>query len=920
METNLQRLSQCLLDTLSPDSELRQAAEALLLDAAGLPEYGLTVLRLVGDSSDDQTRHVASVAFKNHLRSRWLSDGISPIADSEKEKIKTCIVSLMESYSLSPLIKSQLSEAMIVIGQKDYLKSWPTFLSSLISQLKVATLAHDYATINGILGTADSVFKKFRQKYMTDDQLLDLKYCHDTFSEPLIIMFKSTDSLFQTTGTSSSNTMVNLKPLIESQKLCCCICLSLSFQVLPEYFKNNMRSLMLPLASYLQPFANPELVEVVNDLRCAVIAFIDLSIEKHEKYFEGYVSEFVRLIFPLVQDSRHEIATSAIKYLTTVSTSSHHYLFGDDTAIKTICLEAVIPNVFLRVEEEELFDMNYMEFIRRDIEPSGVDNRRRMASELLKGLATNYASQVVCVVLLELQRLHSSFLENRAALWRNEVCVIDLVISVGDISPGDFVQMAFKKIILSELHSFDNGSYPMLKARCLKFLAMFSANVQKPVGIELFMDLARLLQAESNVVHSYAASCIEKLLLVKEEGGKSRYVARDIDEVLIMRNLFDALKLLESEENPFVMKCITCVLSVSEMSGDDAATSYIVGLTAVLKEICKLPKNSVFNQHVFESIALLLRRAYERDIPPTSAFEIILFPRVKMILDRKLADFMPYALQLMAQFIELNNASSDYIMDICLVHDLDSKNLAGLVRLIQTVLPLAPENFNHTEKQGFCLLCIVFKELRPTRIDMEHVLTVLFQLFQANKTIRFQKTLLLFFSLVVVIKGQGYLEESLNSLQENLFFDFLDAVWIPSLISIMDWENREKKLAAVAATNVLGNLKYHQSLQSGRRWGKLLNSIISLVLCDEKSAYEIEVIEDVGDRENYLIIHKAIKKEDHVEGIKDPKELLVYTVSQLSRLVHPPSVLQNIIAENLNQSNKVNWVQLCTNYKARCGF
>ena len=78
-----------------------------------------------------------------------------------------------------------------------------------------------------------------------------------------------------------------------------------------------------------------------------------------------------------------------------------------------------------------------------------------------------------------------------------------------------------------------------------------------------------------------------------------------------------------------------------------------------------------------------------------SAFEMILFPSVKMNLDRKLEDFMPYALQLMAQFIELDNASSDDIREICLSQDLDSENLAGLVRLIQTVLPIAPETFIH---------------------------------------------------------------------------------------------------------------------------------------------------------------------------------------------------------------------------------
>ncbi|CAN6843885.1 unnamed protein product [Brassica oleracea var. botrytis] len=169
---------------------------------------------------------------------------------------------------------------------------------------------------------------------------------------------------------------------------------------------------------------------------------------------------------------------------------------------------------------------------------------------------------------------------------------------------------------------------------------------------------------------------------------------------------------------------------------------------------------------------------------------------------------MPYALQLMAQFIELDNASSDDIMEICLSQDLDSENLAGL---------------------------------------------------------------------------------------ENLFVDFLDAIWIPSLKSIMG-ENHERKLAAVAATKVLGDLKYHQNPQAATRWGKMLNSVITLVLCPEKT-------EDVGDSENSLIIHNAIRKEDHAEGIKDPKEHLVHAVSHLSRLDHP-GMLQSIIAENLDQPNK----------------
>ncbi|XP_013724715.1 exportin-2-like [Brassica napus] len=258
---------------------------------------------------------------------------------------------------------------------------------------------------------------------------------------------------------------------------------------------------------------------------------------------------------------------------------------------------------------------------------------------------------------------------------------------------------------------------------------------------------------------------------------------------------------------------------------------------------------------------------------------------------------MPYALQLMAQFIELDNASSDDIMEICLSQDLDSENLAGLVRLIQTVLPIAPETFIHVLPYALTISKRLVSSPRTEK--------------QCNRTVKFQKALLLFFSLLVVVKGGGYLEESINSIQENLFLDFLHAIWIPSLKSIMG-ENHERKLAAVAATKVLGDLKYHQNPQAATRWGKMLNSVISLVLCPEKT-------EDVGDSENSLIIHNAIRKEDHAEGIKDPKEHLVHAVSHLSRLDHP-GMLQSIIAENLDQPNKVAWDQLCTAYKASCGF
>lgn len=225
-----EKLSQCLLSALSKDSEVRQGAEKLIFDAAHLPEYGRILLQVVAESRDDQIRHAASVTFKNYLRSRWLPDGdsgVSPIADSEKEQIKKLIVSLMESSSLSPRIKIQLNEALIFIGIKDYLNFLPRIVSQL--HLHLAAMAPDYASVNSILWTADSIFREFRQENLTPDQLIDLKICHDTFYPVLLSTFHKTDLLFGTTAASSPTEMNVLVSLIESLRLCCSIFFSFNF-------------------------------------------------------------------------------------------------------------------------------------------------------------------------------------------------------------------------------------------------------------------------------------------------------------------------------------------------------------------------------------------------------------------------------------------------------------------------------------------------------------------------------------------------------------------------------------------------------------------------------------------------------------------------------------------------------------------
>lgn len=71
-----------------------------------------------------------------------------------------------------------------------------------------------------------------------------------------------------------------------------------------------------------------------------------------------------------------KLVCSGITFLTSVSTSVHYTLFEQAGAIQNIVEKIIIPNIRLRDDDEEMFEMNPQEYIRRDIEGSDTDTRR----------------------------------------------------------------------------------------------------------------------------------------------------------------------------------------------------------------------------------------------------------------------------------------------------------------------------------------------------------------------------------------------------------------------------------------------------------------------------------------------------------------------------------------------------------------
>ena len=84
---------------------------------------------------------------------------------------------------------------------------------------------------------------------------------------------------------------------------------------------------------------------------------------------------------------------NAIRFLTTVANGVHHELFKNEGALKQVCEKIVIPHLTLREDDKEMFELNWVEYVRRDTEGSDSDTRRRAAAELVKSLTAKFPNE-----------------------------------------------------------------------------------------------------------------------------------------------------------------------------------------------------------------------------------------------------------------------------------------------------------------------------------------------------------------------------------------------------------------------------------------------------------------------------------------------------------------------------------------------
>lgn len=394
-----------------------------------------------------------------------------------------------------------------------------------------------------------------------------------------------------------------------------------------------------------------------------------------------------------------QLVSNALQFLSTVATRNHYrQLFEDPKVLASICEKVIIPNMDFRgkftskfscqskkitnenfipktksisASDEELFEDNPEEYIRRDIEGSDIDTRRRAACDLVKTLSQNFEAKIFEIFGQYLQVLLVKYAENPAQNWRAKDTAIFLVTSLasrgstqkhGVTQTSQLVPLPqfCEQQIIPELNRPNVNELPVLKADAIKFVMTFRTLLGSQTMVACLPHLVRHLASESQVVFSYAACTIEKVLTMRTADNTLQVTVAQLQPIAgdLLNGLFAVLSGAQANENEYVMKAIMRSFATLQQASMPYMSAVLPRLTEILEAVSKNPSRPHFNHYLFETLALAIKIVCTAEPAAVSSFEEALFPIFQNILQQDIMEFMPYVFQMLALLLEMRETTN----------------------------------------------------------------------------------------------------------------------------------------------------------------------------------------------------------------------------------------------------------------------
>jgi len=960
MQINNQLLSPALLEnTLNPDPNIRRAAEKQLQQLESESGFGPALLVLCNKAElAMHLRVCAAVTLKNYVKRNWkLSDDVvlgdnAPIVDKIRGEdriwIKQNIVELM--LTSPEQIQLQLSDAISIVSKEDFPEKWTDLLPSLVERLKTG----DFSVANGVLRTAHSIFKRYRHEFKSNELWTEIKYVLQLFAQPLTELYQNLMGLIG----QHSNDATTLKLTFSSLLLICKIFRSLNAQDFPEEFENTMEIWMghfLSLLNYQNPIlesSQSDEAGLLEQTKSQICDNITLFAQNYGEDFSPYMRRFVDAVWNLLvstgtQTKYDLLVCNAIQFISTVA-MRHQYreIFEGDESLKTICEQIIIPNLFLRDSDIEIFEDNPEEYIRKDIERSDIDTRRRAASDLVQSLCGQFEKQVVSIFSTYVNILLEQHVVNPAKNWKQKDVVLFLVTTLasrgqtkrhGTTKTSELIDVVqfYESTIRPDLEDQNVDNFPVLKADDMRYISTFRQKLPKEILLGSISQLIRYMTSTVPVVSTYACHTLERLLTLKnpQNPKENLFEAKDLQQFFpsILANVMNLLQPV-TNENEYAMKALMRLCLILQDQIEPYLNQTIDKLTNLLTSVIKNPSKPNFNHYLFETFGILIRATCLKNRAHIGKFEGNLFPIFNYAIQQDVTEFIPYAFQLISLMLELNDQtiSAAYfeLFPFLLMPALWERPgyIPALSRLLQVYIEKGASTIitekimpvlgvfqrlvasKSNDQYAFYILNALTEHL-PNQVLSQYIKQIMYLLFQrltSSKTTKLIKNLLVFFSLYAYKYGPANLMENIEGLQSGMFFMVLSNLYCAELQKVSG--DLEKKICEVGLTKILTESKNLFDNEANLKlWVNLLDCLIELFELPQDTStadddHFIDIEDTPGYQPSYNQLYSTGKKELDPFGGQIPNAKIFLSQSLQLLSSSRPNTIPQVLTQLKPQS------------------
>lgn len=777
-------------------------------------------------------------------------------------------------------LQVQIGEAVSVIASSDFPDRWQNLIPSLVSKLSEIP-----ETNNGVLTVAHSIFKRWRPLFRSEALFIEIKLVLDQFTSDYLKLLQLVDRQIQ----ENQNNKQSLTSLFKSLDLLMKIFYDFNCQDLPEFFEDNLNILFEIVFKYLS-YDNPILstdddneIGPIERVKTSICELLKLYTIRYEDVFSPLLSKFVEVTWNLLTTTsvlpKYDLLISkALSFLTSVAALPRHSaMFSSTDVLQNIIKCIILPNVTLQESDEEMFEDDPIEFIRRDLEGSDSDTRRRSATDFLRELNDKNQKMVTEAVMTYVNQFLAEFASNSKE-WKQKDTAIYLfsAISVKGLITAEGVRETnplvdvvdfFAKNVASDLVRPD--VHPILKVDSIKYIHNFRTQLTKAQLVDAFPLLSNNLLSSEYVVYTYAAITIERILAIRDPQDKQQFMFKKEDIAPVSKDLLSNLFTLimsggtpeKLAENEFLMKCVMRILVSSKESIASYADALLKQVIAILGEISKNPSNPTFSHYTFEVIGAIIK--YSAPTLGASSLESIIFPGFLHILGQEISEYVPYVFQIFALLLHYYPKSatlSDNYKN--LIRPLMSPtlwelrgNIPGLVSLLQSILRHGSKTVIETENlqpylgvfqklisskanEGFGLALlqdiIYFIPTDSLSPFTNNISYLIMQRLQSSRTDRFVSRLALLIYFVAAAEkpglGPDFIIQLFDSVQNGIFGQIFGQFILPATTKISGLQ--ERKISAIGLTKIITLSQKFISGEYNSKWTESLVVLVALLQTD----------------------------------------------------------------------------------------